>query len=147
MSMAEKIRDKANQKKTNRSKKDEMADLFNEVSHELILDFLKDAKAGRVRVSDTTDMMRLYQIWESINDIESGSGEGQLPTISRAQSDLLANEIGVESEIVDGEEVGIIDLDSLSEKDEKEIDTLLNKREIEKNNENENFGMGDNIFG
>lgn len=134
---ANQLRDRMEKKE--KSSRDQLADKFNKTATLLIDEFMNEVASGNIRIDDTADMMRLFQIYFEINELNdvTGEGSGSLPELSQRQSNHIRKY--VETEEVGTPEGGyedIIDPESLMNLGEEEINDMIKEREIEMNADN-----------
>lgn len=138
MSLTQQMREKLENEKKKVNAKDQLVDSFNDASLTLIKQFIGNVKSGAISIDDTADLMRLFQIYEKINDIQTGdSGSGQLPAMTGGQKGVLDESLNTQKKIINGVEEDVVDLDELSNLSMEEVTNLLNKREVTVNKENE----------
>lgn len=118
--------------------KQELAQLFNDMSYDLIMQFIKQSKESN-QPMDTTDLMRVYQIWERVNELDTeGSATGVMPSLSKTESDNLDDYVESAVEYDDeGNEVTYIDTDDLVNMSKEEIDKMVKGRAESLNSKNE----------
>lgn len=127
--------------KDNKRSKTDMADLFNNVSYDLILEFMKGVEVGEIKISDTTDLMRLYQIWGQVNEIDTeGEGTGVLPAISKRETE--GSSIPTKELDTPEGEKDTIDTDELMNMTSEEVDKMMADRLKSKNELNEEESTG-----
>ena len=127
MSMADRIRENAEQKKLERTPEQRLRDTFNTASLTLINQFMAKVMAGSIDIDDVGDLTRLFQIYMQINNINDGmqDGTGQLPALSATQKEIITDKIATERVTIDGEEDEIISLDELTKLSDEEINLSL----------------------
>lgn len=138
-SFAEQARRRIEKEKENKNSKDRLADKFNETAMLLIDEFMNEVVSGNIRVDDTADLMRLFQIYHDINEIQSGVGEGSgsLPELSQRQSKHLKTYLETtEVETPEGVHEDIVDPESLMNMSEEDVQEMIKEREIEMNQDN-----------
>ena len=140
--LANEIRDKVDKAKKTKDSKSELLDLFNDTTETLIGKFLKEAKAGNIEISGVTDLMRLFQIYEQVNDIKSmeSDGAGRLPALSRGQLDQLEDTVGVVESDNEDDDNTYVDVDELMNLSAEDVQKMLATREAQVNKDNENAG-------
>lgn len=140
--LANEIRDKVDKAKKTKDSKSELLDLFNDTTETLIGKFLKEAKAGNIEISGVTDLMRLFQIYEQVNDIKSmeSDGSGRLPALSRGQLDQLEDTVGVVESDNEDDDNTYVDVDELMSLSAEDVQKMLATREAQVNKDNENAG-------
>ncbi|QPI18394.1 hypothetical protein [Enterococcus phage EFGrNG] len=139
MSMADRIKENAEQKKMERTSEQRLRDTFNNASLTLINQFMAKVMAGSIDIDDVGDLTRLFQIYMQINNINAGmqEGTGQLPALSATQKDIIADKVSTEKATIDGEEEEVVSLEELAKLSDEEIDKMLLDKEIQMNKENE----------
>ena len=140
--LANEIRDKVDKAKKTKDSKSELLDLFNDTTETLIGKFLKEAKAGNIEISGVTDLMRLFQIYEQVNDIKSmeSDGTGRLPALSRGQLDQLEDTVGVVESGNEDDDNTYVDVDELMSLSAEDVQKMLATREAQVNKDNEDAG-------
>ena len=94
MKFSDAIRDNVNKKKSNKDVKGEVRNEFNQVTLKLIKRFIEDVETGTVAVTDIADVMRLYNMYLSVNEIGEGEdGTGRLPELPRKQRQFLEGKV------------------------------------------------------
>nr|DAI05676.1 MAG TPA: hypothetical protein [Herelleviridae sp.] len=139
MSMADRLKDNAEQKKLERTPEQKLRDTFNVASTTLINQFMAKVTAGAVEIDDVGDLTRLFQIYTQINNINDGmqEGTGSLPALTSTQKNIISATIPTETVEVNGEEEEILSLDELAELSDAQLEKALLDREIQMNKENE----------
>lgn len=133
------LRKRMENKKEVESSKDRLADKFNDTALMLIDEFLNEVNSNNIRIDDTADLMRLFQIYFEINELKSltGEGTGRLPQLSQRQSSQIRKYVDTEeTENEEGEEEHIIDPESLMNLSEEDVASMIKEREIEMNADN-----------
>lgn len=132
------VRKKAKQKK-------ELTDIFNDITYDLIFEFMGKTSTGEVKLENTSDLMRLFQIWLEVNDIKSlkqqslnGSNMGgSLPPIPSLEKDVLKENIKTKAEVKGEEVVEYVDNEELSSMTVEEMAKFLEERSKAMNQSNE----------
>lgn len=143
------LRKRLDDKKESESSKDKLADKFNKATMQLLDKFMNEINSGSIQIDDTADLMRLYQIYTEVNDLQNmtGEGSGRLPQLSPRQSRKMKSHLLTEEvEKPDGEEEFIIDPESLAGMSAKDIEDMVKEREIDMNEDNAQE-WEDNLFG
>ena len=137
--LANSLRDNLDRAKKKKSAKEDLIEGFNDASITLIKQFIANVNSGTIQIDDTADLMRLFNIYTQVNDIQSGaaSGNGAPPALSRTRKEVMEDMIPSDRQVVNGEEEDIIDLDALIAMSAEDIQQLMTKREVEVNRENE----------
>jgi len=138
-SFAGQLRKKLQEKNEAESSRELLAEEFNKATSKLIYEFLREVESGNIRIDDTADIMRLFQIFKEVNDIDNmaGEGTGSLPPLSPKQSSQIKSFVDIEEEEnSDGEEESYINPNSLSELSAEDIGKMMNEREIQMNEDN-----------
>lgn len=136
---ADQLKRRMDEKEEGKSTKDQLADKFNKTASLLIDEFMNEVASGNIRIDDTADMMRLFQIYFEINELKNATGEGSgsLPELSQRQSNQIRKYIESEEvETPDGGYEDVIDPESLMSLGEEEITAMIKEREIEMNADN-----------
>lgn len=143
--MVDDIRNKVGE--PNRSKKEELAELFNTATLKSIKQYIKGVNDGSIVVENVSDMARLVNIYAELNDISygEGSGEGVLPPVPETQLSYLGD-AKEEKEVVDEEgnisTESVVDLNDIAQLSDEAYEELLNKRADELNVQNEKERLG-----
>lgn len=138
-SFTDQYRKRLESKNKAESTKDQLADKFNKTATKLIDEFMNEVASGNIRIDDTADMMRLFQIYFEINELNNatGDGTGSLPQLSQRQSKHLRKYVETEEvEAPSGGYEDVIDPESLMNLGEDEIANMIKEREIEMNADN-----------
>lgn len=138
-SFTNKFKNRMEQEKDKDKSKDKLADKFNETASLLIDEFLNEVNANNIRLDDTADLMRLFQIYSEINNIKDAAteGAGSLPGLSQRQSKQIKSYVETEEvETSNGEYEDVIDTESLMKLSEDEVSDMIKEREIEMNADN-----------
>ena len=145
MGMVDDIRNKVGE--PNRSKKEELAELFNTATLKSIKQYIKGVNDGSIVVENVSDMARLVNIYAELNDISygEGSGEGVLPPVPETQLSYLGD--AKEEKTVVDEDGNIstesdVDLNDIAQLSDEAYEELLNKRADELNVQNEKERLG-----
>lgn len=138
MKFSDAIRDNVNKKKSNKDVKGEVRNEFNQVTLKLIKRFIEDVETGTVAVTDIADVMRLYNMYLSVNEIGEGEdGTGRLPELPRKQRQFLEGKVLSLDEGHSEEEEEYIDETTFEDMTTEEVEKLLIQREEELNSFNE----------
>jgi len=139
LKMSDSMRETLNNKKNSKNAKEDVRDAFNMTALKLIRRFTEEVEAGTIEVTDIADVMRLYNMYLSVNDLQSGEdGMGNLPALPRDQKKLLEDSIStVKATNEDEEDQDFINDIEFENKTSEEIAELLTKRETEVNKTNE----------
>lgn len=138
MSLSKQMRDQLEKSKNKTNSKDQLVDSFNDATLMLIKQFIGNVQSGAVSIDDTADVMRLFQIFEKINDIQTGdNGTGTLPAMTGVQKELMEDVVKTEKKIINGEEEDVVDLEELSKLSVEDITKMMNQREVQVNRDNE----------
>ena len=86
--------------------------------------------------------MRLFQIYEQVNDIKSmeSDGTGRLPALSRGQLDQLEDTVGVVESDNEDDDNTYVDVDELMSLSAEDVQKMLATREAQVNKDNEDAG-------
>lgn len=145
MGMVDDIRNKVGE--PNRSKKEELAELFNTATLKSIKQYIKGVNDGSIVVENVSDMARLVNIYAELNDISygEGSGEGVLPPVPETQLSYLGD-AKEEKTVVDEDgnisTESVVDLNDIAQLSDEAYEELLNKRADELNVQNEKERLG-----
>ena len=145
MGMVDDIRNKVGE--PNRSKKEELAELFNTATLKSIKQYIKGVNDGSIVVENVSDMARLVNIYAELNDISYGevSGEGVLPPVPETQLSYLGD-VKEEKTVVDEDgnisTESVVDLNDIAQLSDEAYEELLNKRADELNVQNEKERLG-----
>lgn len=145
MGMVDDIRNKVGE--PNRSKKEELAELFNTATLKSIKQYIKGVNDGSIVVENVSDMARLVNIYAELNDISygEGSGEGVLPPVPETQLSYLGD-AKEEKPVVDEDgnisTESVVDLNDIAQLSDEAYEELLNKRADELNVQNEKERLG-----
>lgn len=143
--MVDDIRNKVGE--PNRSKKEELAELFNTATLKSIKQYIKGVNDGSIVVENVSDMARLVNIYAELNDISygEGSGEGVLPPVPETQLSYLGD-AKEEKTVVDEDgnisTESVVDLNDIAQLSDEAYEELLNKRADELNVQNEKERLG-----
>lgn len=143
--MVDDIRSKVGE--PNRSKKEELAELFNTATLKSIKQYIKGVNDGSIVVENVSDMARLVNIYAELNDISygEGSGEGVLPPVPETQLSYLGD-AKEEKTVVDEDgnisTESVVDLNDIAQLSDEAYEELLNKRADELNAQNEKERLG-----
>lgn len=147
-SFAEQFKSRIDENKNTESSRDKLADKFNQTASVLIDEFLREVSSNNIRIDDTADLMRLFQIYFEINDLQSMSGEGsgRLPELSMRQSKQIQSFVDTQDiETPEGDRESIVDPESLAGLSEDDIGDLMLRREEGINKDNADiWGEGTN---
>ena len=136
---ADQLKRRMDEKEQGKSTRDQLADKFNKTATLLIDEFMNEVASGNIRIDDTADMMRLFQIYFEVNELKNAAGEGAgtLPQLSQRQSNHIRKYIETEEvDTPDGGYEDVIDPESLMKLDEEDISKMIKEREIEINADN-----------
>ena len=131
----------------NRTKKEELAELFNTATLKSIKQYIKGVNDGSIVVENVSDMARLVNIYAELNDISygEGSGEGVLPPVPETQLSYLGD-AKEEKTVVDEDgnisTESVVDLNDIAQLSDEAYEELLNKRADELNVQNEKERLG-----
>lgn len=145
MGMVDDIRGKVGE--PNRTKKEELAELFNTATLKSIKQYIKGVNDGSIVVENVSDMARLVNIYAELNDISygEGSGEGVLPPVPETQLSYLGD-AKEEKTVVDEDgnisTESVVDLNDIAQLSDEAYEELLNKRADELNVQNEKERLG-----
>lgn len=145
MGMVDDIRNKVGE--PNRSKKEELAELFNTATLKSIKQYIKGVNDGSIVVENVSDMARLVNIYAELNDISygEGSGEGVLPPVPETQLSYLGD-AKEEKTVIDEDgnisTESVVDLNDIAQLSDEAYEELLNKRADELNVQNEKERLG-----
>ena len=143
--MVDDIRNKVGE--PNRSKKEELAELFNTATLKSIKQYIKGVNDGSIVVENVSDMARLVNIYAELNDISygEGSGEGVLPPVPETQLSYLGD-AKEEKTVIDEDgnisTESVVDLNDIAQLSDEAYEELLNKRADELNVQNEKERLG-----
>jgi len=137
--MSDRLRENINNKKNSVNAKEEVGSAFNMVALKLLRKFTEEVEAGSIEVTDISDVMRLYNMFLSVNDLQNGEeGSGKLPALPREQRKLLEDSITtVKARNEEEEDQDYINDFEFENKTAEEIAELLTRREAEVNKTNE----------
>lgn len=129
--------------------KKELTDIFNDITYDLIFEFMGKTNTGEVKLENTSDLMRLFQIWLEVNDIKSlkqqaltGTGTGgSLPPIPSLEKGIMGDNIKTKTEMLGNEPVEYVDNEELSSMTVEEMAKFLEERSKAMNQSNEGLGV------
>lgn len=148
-SFTNQARKRMEENKKEKNSKDKLADKFNKTATVLIDTFLNEVNANNIRIDDTADLMRLYQIYTEVNDLQnmSGEGSGTLPELSQRQSKQMKSYVDTEEVAKpDGGYEDVIDPESLMNLGADDVEGMIKEREISMNEDNASE-WEENLFG
>lgn len=136
------MRENLDRAKKHGDSKSSLADKFNVASEVLIDRFMKDVMAGSVEIDGVTDLMRLFQIYQQVNEIGTGDGEGtgRLPSLTRGQQEQLEEYVSVKPSDNEDDESVYIDMEELASLTPEAVEAMMAKREQQVNRDNEDVG-------
>lgn len=139
MKLSDNLRENLNKKKGTTNAKEDVRDAFNMTALKLIRRFTEEVDAGTIEVTDVADVMRLYNMYLSVNDLQGGEdGAGNLPALPRDERKLFEDSIStVRARTSDEEDQDFINEIEFENKTPDEIAQLLTQREMEVNKTNE----------
>lgn len=139
MKLSDNLRENLNNKKNSKNAKEDVRDAFNMTALKLIRRFTEEVEAGTIEVTDIADVMRLYNMYLSVNDLQGGEdGAGNLPALPRDERRLFEDSIStVKARDPEEEDKDFINDIEFENKTSEEIEKLLTKREMEVNRTNE----------
>lgn len=139
MKLSDNLRENLNNKKNSKNAKEDVRDAFNMTALKLIRRFTEEVEAGTIEVTDIADVMRLYNMYLSVNDLQGGEdGAGNLPALPRDERRLFEDSIStVKARDPEEEDKDFINDIEFENKTAEEIAQLLTKREMEVNKTNE----------
>lgn len=139
MRLSDSMREGIQKKKGHQNVKNDVRDAFNNVSLKLIKQFIEGVETGTIEVSDISDVMRLYNMYLSVNELQGGDeGSGTLPALPRGQRDIFLDSIKtIKAPTEEEEDIDYIVDSDFENKTAEDIEKLLTQREMEVNKENE----------
>lgn len=138
MSMKKYLADRKERVDGKEATQQEVASLVNGVALKLIKDFAKQTQEEGYHM-DTTDLMRVYQIWSDVNGATgAGDGSGVLPGLSGTESDDLGEHVETTVEYdSEGNEINYVSADDLVNLSHEDIERMVESREDTLNDKNE----------
>lgn len=123
--------------------KEELRGIFNEAGVKAMKAYLSGIETGAIRIEDSTDAYRLFQMYMQLNDLNDGTGlGGSLPSLPKSQENLFKDMIETEVDYdSDEREVDVVNLDTFSDMSDEEFDKMMQQRERELNDSNERGEM------
>lgn len=137
--LTDQFRDRLNREEDKKNTREQLADTFNVTAVKLIEEFMNEVNSNNIRIDDTADLMRLFQIYAEINNLKdiTQAGTGSLPELSQRQSRHINKYVETdEVRTSEGDYEDVIDPESLMNLGEEEITQMIKEREIEMNADN-----------
>lgn len=138
MSMKKYLAERKDKMDEGDAQKEEVINLTNNITLTLMRDFAKQVQQDGYRM-DTTDLMRVYQMWSDVNSSEvGGDGSGMLPGLTGTESDNLTDHVETNVEYDDeGNEVKYVSSDDLVNMSPEDIEDMIKGREKTLNDKND----------
>ena len=138
MSMKKYLAERKDKMDEGDAQKEEVVNLTNNITLTLMRDFAKQVQQDGYRM-DTTDLMRVYQMWSDVNSSEvGGDGSGMLPGLTGTESVNLADHVETNVEYDDeGNEVKYVSSDDLVNMSPEDIEDMIKGREKTLNDKND----------
>lgn len=109
----------------------------------LLEKFMTRVDAGEIQLDNIPDLVRVFDLFERVNDVHSGDGEGgALPELNLTQRHVIEENLEIGEDIVDGAgevtQEGVVDVENMTEED---IAKLFGSLDRAQNKENEEAGL------